>query len=254
MIVKALEWTGDVNGFLELVDQRKLPSDFVKLQCRNVETLFEAIKTLAVRGAPAIGVCAAYGLVLAMQKSDDTEDLKKGLIKLNQSAEYLATSRPTAVNLFWALERVEKKAKEFAADNLNGDLQMLREAVLAVAGDICREDQEMCRQIGENGEKFIGDGAGILTHCNAGALATAGQGTALSLIFEAARKGKKFKVYVYDKKKRKTVKITFGARGYKIKKSNPKRKKRYCASSKGIGFTNDKLSPNYWSRRFGWEC
>ena len=78
MIVKALEWIGDVDGFLELVDQRKLPGDFVKLQCRNVETLVEAIKTLAVRGAPAIGVCAAYGLVLAMQKSDDTEDLKKG--------------------------------------------------------------------------------------------------------------------------------------------------------------------------------
>ena len=94
MIVKALEWIGDVDGFLELVDQRKLPGDFVKLQCRDIETLFEAIKTLAVRGAPAIGVCAAYGLMLAMQKAAESDSLEKALKILGQSAEYLASSRP----------------------------------------------------------------------------------------------------------------------------------------------------------------
>jgi methylthioribose-1-phosphate isomerase len=195
MIVKALEWIGDVDGFLELVDQRKLPGDFVKLECRNIDTLYEAIKTLAVRGAPAIGVCAAYGLVLAMQKSDDTDDLEKGLKTLNQSAEYLARSRPTAVNLFWALRRVQQKAGQFVTEHPGSSLQDLRKVIFTEASAIYREDVDMCRRIGLNGKKYIKDGAGILTHCNAGALATAGQGTALSVLFEAHKEGKKFKVY-----------------------------------------------------------
>jgi methylthioribose-1-phosphate isomerase len=195
MIVKALEWIGDVDGFLELVDQRKLPGDFVKLQCRDIETLYEAIKTLAVRGAPAIGVCAAYGLVLGMQKLDGTGNIEKGLKILNQSAEYLATSRPTAVNLFWALKRVQEKAGQYVTEHPGASLQDLREVVFAEANLICREDVDMCRRIGLNGKKYIKDGDGILTHCNAGALATAGQGTALSVLFEAYKEGKKFKVY-----------------------------------------------------------
>ena len=195
MIVKALEWIGDVDGFLELVDQRKLPGDFVKLKCRDVETLYEAIKTLAVRGAPAIGVCAAYGLVLGMQKSADTDDLKKGLKILDQSAEYLATSRPTAVNLFWALRRVREKAGQYAVEHPGASLQDLRTMIFAEANAIYQEDVDMCRRIGQNGQRFITDGSGILTHCNAGALATAGQGTALSVLFEAHKNGKKFRVY-----------------------------------------------------------
>ena len=195
MIVPALKWIGGVDGFLELIDQRRLPAEFVKLQCRTVEQLYEAIKTLAVRGAPAIGVSAGYGLVLAMQKLNPADGIEQGLKVLAESAGYLASSRPTAVNLFWALERVQRSAEEFVHTKPEITLQAFREAVLAEANAIYREDVDMCRRIGQNGERFIKEGAGILTHCNAGALATAGQGTALSVMFEAHKNGKKFRVY-----------------------------------------------------------
>jgi len=189
MIGQAVKWIGDIDGYLELIDQRRLPVEFVKLQCRDVETLFEAIKTLAVRGAPAIGVSAAYGLVLALQKLSADDSIEKSIEVLKIAHEYLASSRPTAVNLFWALDRVWRAASPVETP------QQLRKVVLREANAIHEEDVDMCRQIGQHGEKFIKDGAGILTHCNAGALATAGQGTALSPMFEAHKKGKKFKVY-----------------------------------------------------------
>jgi methylthioribose-1-phosphate isomerase len=100
MIVQALKWVGGIDGFLELIDQRKLPGELVRLQCRDIEQVYEAIKTLAVRGAPAIGVCAAYGLALGMQKLAAEDSLKRELARLVESCEYLASSRPTAVNLF----------------------------------------------------------------------------------------------------------------------------------------------------------
>jgi len=189
MIVEAVKWIGDIDGCLELIDQRRLPGEFIKLQCRDVETLFEAIKTLAVRGAPAIGVSAAYGLVLALQKADAADGIEKSLEALTLAREYLASSRPTAVNLFWALDRVCRAASPAET------LQQMRQIVLKEANAIYEEDVNMCRQIGRHGEKFIEEGAGILTHCNAGALATAGQGTALSPMFEAHKKGRRFKVY-----------------------------------------------------------
>ncbi|MBA7665921.1 Methylthioribose-1-phosphate isomerase [subsurface metagenome] len=198
MITQALKWVGGVDGFLELIDQRRLPGEFVSLQCRDIEQLCEAIKTLAVRGAPAIGVAAAYGLVLAMQKQRGDDDVERALTVLAKSCEYLASSRPTAANLFWALDRVRKKAEDFVAGRPRADvspLGRLREIVLADANAIYQEDVDMCRKIGQNGEEFIKQGAGVLTHCNAGALATAGQGTALSVMFEAHKKGRKFKVY-----------------------------------------------------------
>jgi len=195
MIVQALKWIGDIDGCLELIDQRRLPAEFVKLQCRDIGALFEAIKTLAVRGAPAIGVSAAYGLVLAMQKLNPADSLAQGLKVLAKASQYLASSRPTAVNLFWALERIRRSAEEFVATKPDVALQALREAVLDEANAIYREDMDMCRRIGQNGERFIKEGAGILTHCNAGALATAGQGTALSVMFEAHKNGKKFRIY-----------------------------------------------------------
>jgi methylthioribose-1-phosphate isomerase len=199
MIAQALKWVGGIDGFLELIDQRRLPGEFVRLQCRDIEQLCEAIKTLAVRGAPAIGVAAAYGLVLAMQKLTEADDLERGLKVLADSCEYLASSRPTGANLFWALDRVRQRAEQFVVSEPKAKLSALgglREVVLAEANAIYQEDVDMCRRIGENGEKFIKQGAGILTHCNAGALATAGQGTALSVMFEAHKKGRKFKVYV----------------------------------------------------------
>jgi methylthioribose-1-phosphate isomerase len=208
MIVEAVKWIGDIDGYLELIDQRRLPVEFVKLQCREVETLFYAIETLAVRGAPAIGVSAAYGLTLALQKLNENESIEKALESLAEARDYLASSRPTAVNLFWALDRVCRTVGWANASFVHAErsrvqqvahpttLKQLREIVLREANAIYQEDVAMCRRIGEHGEKFIKDGAGILTHCNAGALATAGQGTALSPMFEAHKKGKKFKVYV----------------------------------------------------------
>jgi methylthioribose-1-phosphate isomerase len=142
-----------------------------------------------------------------MQKLTSSDDLSEGLKVLAQSAESLSSSRPTAVNLFWALERVRRKAQEFVSSQPHARLprglsggqassQELQEAVLAEANAIYQEDVEMCLRIGQNGEAFIKQNYGILTHCNAGALATAGQGTALSVMFEAHKKGKKFTVYV----------------------------------------------------------
>lgn len=196
MVIQALEWIGGTDGFLEVIDQRKLPREFVKLQCRSVEHVFEAIKVLAVRGAPAIGVAGAYGLVLAVQQSAGGYTPEQGLSILVKSAEYLASSRPTAVNLFWAVDRVRRRTQEFVDATPTANLRALQEVVLDEASAIYREDVDMCRRIGENGEKLIKQGDGILTHCNAGALATAGQGTALSVIFEAHKKGKKLLLYV----------------------------------------------------------
>jgi len=200
MIVEAVKWIGDIDGYLELVDQRKLPIEFVTLQCREIEVLFDAIKTLAVRGAPAIGVSAAYGLVLALQKPND--NIEKAMESLTKARDYLASSRPTAVNLFWALDRMQKKAVEVSrashpriAGKMPATLKAFREAVLAEAIAIHREDVDMCRRIGQNGQKFIEENSATLTHCNAGALATGGQGTALSPMFEAQKNGKKFRVY-----------------------------------------------------------
>ena len=195
MIFRTLEWIGGIEGYLELTDQRKLPGEFVKLRCHNTEQVCEAIKTLAVRGAPAIGVAGAYGLVLALQGVTADDGLERAMSVAAQSAKYLASSRPTAVNLSWALDRVVQGAKAFIAERPKASVRDLRKSMLDQANAIYREDVEMCRRIGANGEKFVKDGAGILTHCNAGALATAGQGTALSVIFEAHRMGRKFKVY-----------------------------------------------------------
>jgi methylthioribose-1-phosphate isomerase len=197
MIVEAVKWIGDTDGYLELIDQRRLPAEFVKLQCRDVETLFDAIKTLAVRGAPAIGVSAAYGLVLNLQKLKADESIENAIESLAGAREYLASSRPTAVNLFWALDRVCRAVERPRVQQVAHPttLKQLREVVLREANAIYQEDVDMCRRIGQHGEKFIKDGAGILTHCNAGVLATAGQGTALSPMFEAHKKGTKFKVY-----------------------------------------------------------
>jgi methylthioribose-1-phosphate isomerase len=196
MIIQTVKWVGKTDGFLELIDQRKLPRKKTTLKCRDIKTVFNAIRTLSVRGAPAIGVAAAYGVVLGMQKITKKEKAKTAISTLKKSCKYLASSRPTAINLFWALERVKRSGERFISKNPDASAEELREVLLNEANAIYREDVEMCRRIGRTGEKFIKNGMGILTHCNAGALATAGQGTALSVLFEAHKKGKKFKVYV----------------------------------------------------------
>lgn len=192
---KTLQWIGDINGFLKLTDQRKLPAEFTEIECRTVEQLYDAIKTLTVRGAPAIGVAAGFGICLAAQEIKVSK-LTDAVKYIEQKADCLSKSRPTAVNLFWALDRMKKTAHNFAAENPNAAIDDLKKYLLAEAQKIYDEDVEMCRKIGINGEKFIPDNGAILTHCNAGALATAGDGTALSPVFESQRKGKKFRVYV----------------------------------------------------------
>ncbi|MCP4449864.1 MAG: S-methyl-5-thioribose-1-phosphate isomerase [Planctomycetes bacterium] len=194
MVTPALQWMGASNGYLELIDQRRLPGAFVTLDIRDTVTLYDAIKTLAVRGAPAIGVAAAYGLVLAVQASSGaTAD--QAMKDVKAQAEYLARSRPTAVNLFWALDRVTQAADKFVQSQPLADRDALLDCIFQEAQAICREDVDMCLRIGQNGQAFIQNGFGVLTHCNAGALATAGQGTALSLMFEAQKQGTDFTVY-----------------------------------------------------------
>ena len=189
--IKTVKWVGGIDGFLEIIDQRRLPGEFRMLRCVNIRQLHDAIKTLAVRGAPAIGVAAAYGAVLALRALSAKAPLKQALAALKRDCEYLASSRPTAVNLRWALERILKCAENSAA----GKLYELRKVVLAQANVIFEEDVRMCLKIGRNGAKLVKNGFSILTHCNAGALATAGQGTALSVLYEAKKQGKRFKVY-----------------------------------------------------------
>ena len=189
--VKTIRWVGDVAGHLELLDQTLLPGEIQILQCQDVPTVREAIQKLRVRGAPAIGVTAAYGLCLGLQQHDLGSPAEL-LRQLQQDADQLATSRPTAVNLFWALDRMRRVAAECRHE----DPLRWREQMLAEARAIEQEDQEMCRAIGRHGASLLKDGQGVLTHCNAGGLATAGYGTALSLFFTAQDEGKSLQVYV----------------------------------------------------------
>jgi methylthioribose-1-phosphate isomerase len=188
--LQTLRWIGDLGGHLRLIDQTRLPTEFVEIDCGDVETAWEAIKTLRVRGAPAIGVAAAYGVCLGMQKAIGSDEAAF-FARLQQTADYLATSRPTAVNLFWAIERMKS-----AAERLRGrSSRAIAAALLAEAQAIHEEDRQMCRAIGRHGAALLRDGQGVLTHCNAGGLATSDYGTALALFFAAAEAGKKLHVY-----------------------------------------------------------
>jgi methylthioribose-1-phosphate isomerase len=193
--LETLRWNGDCDGLLELIDQRLLPGRLEYLKCQDPQTLFEAIVTLAVRGAPAIGVAAAYGVCLGLRDMPDHTPAQQAGQQARKIAEYLATSRPTAVNLFWALERMKKTA-EYTAANPGATTKTLKQALLAEAKTIENEDKQMCLAIGQNGLPFIPDSGAVLTHCNAGALATAGIGTALAPMYLAHNQGKKFTVYV----------------------------------------------------------
>jgi len=189
--VRTLFWTGDRRGHLTLIDQTRLPLELVELECRDVETVWEAIRSLRVRGAPAIGIAAAYGVVLALQTAARQSE---GLFfdRLLHAAEYLATSRPTAVNLFWAIKRMQT-----AGEKLRGSRspEEIAEALLAEAQAIETEDRQMCRDIGRHGAELLQNGMGVLTHCNAGGLATADYGTALAVFFAAEESGKRLSVY-----------------------------------------------------------
>ena len=189
MPVETVKWRGGVDGFLRLIDQTRLPERLAYIDVRSVARLWDAIKRLEVRGAPAIGVAAAFGPVIADAKP--AASTRALLARVEKACDYLATSRPTAVNLFWALERMRAAAKRAATLSPAA----FRRVLLAEARAIFDEDVEMCRRMGRFGATFVKSGMGILTHCNAGALATAGVGTALAVIFEAHRRGRRIHVF-----------------------------------------------------------
>ncbi|MBW7477805.1 S-methyl-5-thioribose-1-phosphate isomerase [Paenibacillus oenotherae] len=176
---------------LDLLDQRLLPEQVVYLPLVSVEDVWEAIRHLKVRGAPAIGIAAAYGVVLGSRHVEG--DAAQWLDAVNEAAARLATSRPTAVNLFWALDRMKARAAQFAADNLS--LAGCKQALLDEAIAIQSEDEETCRLIGEHALDLFQDGMGVLTHCNAGGLATAKYGTALAPFYLAQERGIALRVF-----------------------------------------------------------
>lgn len=190
MPVRPIRWkSGLLDGCVELIDQTLLPGKLVWLECRDAETMFEAIQVLRVRGAPAIGVAAAMGLVLAVRNAPENEN---GFFDaLSKARDYLASSRPTAVNLFWALDRMVARAK-----GLKGrPVSVIKQTLFDEALTIQREDANMCRSIGGFGAVLVPQSATILTHCNAGSLATAEYGTALAVVYTAVEQGKKIQVY-----------------------------------------------------------
>lgn len=178
------------DGIMYIIDQTKLPTELEVIGIDNAKDCWDAIKALKVRGAPAIGIAAAYGAYIGIKdsKADNFDDFYK---EFNETKDYLANSRPTAVNLFWALDRMDKKVLENKALSINEIKEVLeREAIL-----IHKEDEETCRKIGENGIEVLKDGMTILTHCNAGRLATAKYGTALAPIYVAKEMGMDIKVF-----------------------------------------------------------
>jgi len=179
-----------IEGKVRFIDQTRLPADEVYIETDDYRVVGEAIKRLSIRGAPAIGVAAAFGVVLAVNVRRLTRPGEMEA-EFRTAMEYLASTRPTAVNLFTALHRMECAYTSV----LHGDPAAMRKCLLDEARAIQQEDIEACRKIGENGATLINPDSSLLTHCNAGALATAGEGTALSVITTAARQGKVLRVY-----------------------------------------------------------
>jgi methylthioribose-1-phosphate isomerase len=184
---------GLLPGKLRLIDQTLLPGELVYVQTDDLEEIFSAIRRLVVRGAPAIGCAAALGLAAVCQHSR-APDAGAFLCEVRTAADRLRESRPTAVNLFWALDRCERGVRAAAAGAASSPTE-LKAALLREALTIVAEDIAMCRAIGEHGAALLADGMGVLTHCNAGALATSDYGTALAPIYVAHERGLRLKVF-----------------------------------------------------------
>ena len=179
-----------VKNALVIIDQTKLPNKLELLYLTDIKEIFDAIYLLKVRGAPAIGVAAAIGLYVAMFRIK-TNNIVEFKNELKKAKEYLASARPTAVNLFWALNRMEKVADCYAGENVSELKELLRKEAVK----IYEEDIKICRTLGEYGLTLLKDGDGVLTHCNAGQLATARYGTALAPIHIGRERGMNFRVY-----------------------------------------------------------
>ncbi|MCP1306225.1 S-methyl-5-thioribose-1-phosphate isomerase [Paenibacillus tyrfis] len=192
--LQSVRWNS-LEDRLDLLDQRLLPDEIVYLELTTSEQVWDAIKQLAVRGAPAIGIAAAFGVYLGVRSFSGSRDAL--LAEVNRQCDYLATSRPTAVNLFWALDRMRARAKGLlgAAAPEETTVESAQQALLDEARAIQAEDEETCRLIGEHALSLFEDGMGVLTHCNAGGLATARYGTALAPMYLALEKGITLKVF-----------------------------------------------------------
>jgi methylthioribose-1-phosphate isomerase len=189
---RTVEWTGEA---VRIIDQTLLPEELRFLELRAPGEVAEAIGKLRIRGAPAIGVVAALGVALAVRDCPDSLVRERA----HAAIRLLGATRPTAVNLSWALERMRKVLDSAAGAGSGGRVAassavLAREALLGEALSIMDEDRELCRRIGENGESLLKDGDTVLTHCNAGALATAGMGTALAVVYVAVENGKRIRV------------------------------------------------------------
>jgi methylthioribose-1-phosphate isomerase len=188
-IIESVRWTEDGRG-VRIIDQRLLPGKLIERDLRSLDEVTEAIRTLAVRGAPAIGIAGAMGLVAAL--SHNESEPRDRLLSLTKAvAAEIRATRPTAVNLPWALERMLN-----CAERTEGDGGLILQALRAEATAILAEDRAMCQRIGEHGVGLMHDGMRVLTHCNAGALATGGMGTALAPIYVAAERGWNIEVFV----------------------------------------------------------
>jgi len=190
MSVQAIAWSP--TGAVRIVDQRALPEDFVTRDLDTTEQMAEAIRTLQVRGAPLIGIAAAMGLVAGLREFR-TAPRQDFLAELRVRSERLGATRPTAVNLGWALERMARVA---GAESSDLSAAALWDRLQAEATAIWEEDRAMCRRIGECGLPLLPEGTKVLTHCNAGALATGGIGTALAPVYLAHAAGRRLHVYV----------------------------------------------------------
>ena len=180
----------DANSALVILDQTKLPYEVEILNLTDQKDIWQAIYLLQVRGAPAIGVAAAIGVYLAAKQITETQ-YDGFFAAFSKAKEYLATSRPTAVNLFWALDRMEKVVTDNKDKPVDAIKQLLHDEAVAIK----EEDIWVCKTIGEHGLSLLQDGNGILTHCNAGQLATSKYGTALAPIHLGHERGYKFKVF-----------------------------------------------------------
>ncbi len=183
-MLPTIEWQDDS---LVMIDQRKLPASEVYVTCKTANEVAKAIKTMVIRGAPAIGVAAAMGIAVGMTRSRAT-GTKQFTTEFQKTCELMAGTRPTAVNLFWAIERMKKAFAAAAHDGQSVD--EIKRKLVAEARAIHDEDVQSCRTMGAHGATLVPSSARILTHCNAGALATAGYGTALGVIRAAAEQGK----------------------------------------------------------------
>ena len=188
-MLPTIEWQDDT---IVMVDQRKLPGQELYVRCRTAQEVAKAIRTMVIRGAPAIGVAAAMGIALGMGRST-AKGTKQFAVEFQKSCDMMAATRPTAVNLFWAIERMKAA---FSAGALAGESpEELAARLQREARAIHDEDVANCRTMGQFGASLVADGARVLTHCNAGALATAGYGSALGVIRAAVEQGKRIAVF-----------------------------------------------------------